>query len=672
MSRENQKVERVKNKDFKFPFFDVRVVPVIDGLQQFYRLPVKKQPFVMNWKVDSGPQGVGEFGIVGIAETGSDLVAREKKLLSHVEHFELRLADMSAQEPVVTTTTELQVNLEELWGRLADGFVRYDVIAFDAKGNEIGSSLLHSFVKGAHPYDKIQLPKIEEGLREQIQWIGEERQQARHIRSFEMEIEIADEKLNKDIESLEVQIASLGGTVSFKCGKENVDVAEIWDNIAPGFCRMRIQGLDAQSRTVAVSRQYCFTKGYTFDGQKQKTLDYKEYIERIARYLLSYRTPMAYEPEQPTCLWHSSTDEWGSVSPGSYPIQFENAVEAFLLYYHWQDAKQPKEGFAEAKRIVDWTLDHRSTEDSAAAGLPCTTASKGQLGGRVEGQRLSLNGAATTARTYVWMYHETGDEKYLNAAEQVADTLLKFQKPDGSWPWRINMKTGEITDHYSSLVLEFIRLFELLVEIKSNDKYSQARDKALAWMLENPVKTYRWEGYFCDDPGGNYEKYEQYSKTSHFGALWVGKYLLDHLEENLDYLSIAVDISDWVENHYVVHGEEMMWQEGIPANQPHTPAMIEEPSYRRTVTGHPANWLGLLLKLYEATGENLYVYKAIACANAITYSVLADGSVAPEHPDVVMNRRNEGEALWFWNGWYSIKGYVELEEFLQKHPQFRS
>ena len=109
----------------------------------------------------------------------------------------------------------------------------------------------------------------------------------------------------------------------------------------------------------------------------------------------------------------------------------------------------------------------------------------------------------------------------------------------------------------------------------------------------------------------------------------------------------------------------------IISTEPVTPAIIEKPFYQRTVTGHTANWVGLLLGLYEATNDKVYFAKAVAACNAMLAAILPNGGVVPESPDIVLLRRPAGESLWFWNCWAVMKALTEFELFCQvgKHLQ---
>ena len=115
----------------------------------------------------------------------------------------------------------------------------------------------------------------------------------------------------------------------------------------------------------------------------------------------------------------------------------------------------------------------------------------------------------------------------------------------------------------------------------------------------------------------------------------------------------------------MLFGRELHWgNRSVIASEPVTPAVIEKPFYQRTVTGHAANWCGLLLDLHAACGDPEYLAKACAVGRAMRAAVLPDGAVCSESPDRVLRRRPTGESLWFWNNWSIMKGLIELDACL--------
>ncbi|MGL6269535.1 MAG: hypothetical protein ACRC2O_16495, partial [Chitinophagaceae bacterium] len=124
---------------------------------------------------------------------------------------------------------------------------------------------------------------------------------------------------------------------------------------------------------------------------------------------------------------------------------------------------------------------------------------------------------------YLKFYQITNEQKYLVAAIHCADALAKHvrvgrNKKKGldwvklgissPWPFRVKAETGEVTEDYTSNVVENLRLLDELIRIKDREKlpqekvaaYQNASDVVWYWLYssEGPVKTSIWKGYFED------------------------------------------------------------------------------------------------------------------------------------------------------------------------------
>lgn len=650
--------------ELRLPRFRVQLFPLNDGLPQSWRPmeagPPFTAPFVMRWRVETADWGPEPEPVP--------------------QRYEVRLAGPGCDRPVVVAAPEAQADLASVWDRLASGIIRYDIVAFDADGREIGCSLLHNFVKDAHPISLLRFPELTlaEGARVgTVEWDTVTGAMMRHLDPFVVTPSIADAAQARSVAGWRLQIVHGGGCETVDGQGPALDVAPVWERVAVGPCALRIQALDAAGRCMGVSRESVFKRGCEFVADDGSDRDgaaepdaaaereaIRACVDRIARYLVSVRSPNAHRPALPVHLWHSSINDFGAVSGSSYPSQFEVGVEGWLLYHDWDRAGGltvgPDEALREALRMIDWTLEQRTPDAWAYGRLPATTLTRGTIGGHAEGGAISLPGVATIARTYLWAYERTGDDAYLDAAVVAGAALERSQRSDGSWPWRVQAESGEPDPRadYTSQTIEMVRLFRMLDAVYPRASWRDAARRGLQWLLANPLATMRWEGYYVDD----FADRRRYISVSHLDAVWTARFLIEHRDEDPSYERLARDLCRWVENHFVLFGRELHWgNRSVVATEPVTPAVIEKPFYQRTVTGHAANWCGLLLDLHAASGEQEYLAKARAAGRAMRAAVLPDGPVCPESPDRVLRRRPTGESLWFWNAWAVMKGLIELD-----------
>src|SRR5690606_830909 len=110
------------------------------------------------------------------------------------------------------------------------------------------------------------------------------------------------------------------------------------------------------------------------------------------------------------------------------------------------------------------------------------------------------NRGGMAGTTLLKLHSATGDKKFLDAAIQIAQTLKATQLEDGRWVFRINEKTDEVTNDYSSDLSEIILFFDQMIEEHGHKEFTDSRDRVVQWMLDNPVKTMNWPNAYEDTP----------------------------------------------------------------------------------------------------------------------------------------------------------------------------
>lgn len=105
------------------------------------------------------------------------------------------------------------------------------------------------------------------------------------------------------------------------------------------------------------------------------------------------------------------------------------------------------------------------TLDSALIQLQNTEAADTNFGGIwCQHCRLYHTRAAEAVYPFTYKYHLTGDKKYLNAAIDLGNWLIKQQLPDGSWKETPEEWTGTSTDQLLMMALSYQILDEYLMD----------------------------------------------------------------------------------------------------------------------------------------------------------------------------------------------------------------
>jgi rhamnogalacturonyl hydrolase YesR len=211
---------------------------------------------------------------------------------------------------------------------------------------------------------------------------------------------------------------------------------------------------------------------------------------------------------------------------------------------------------------------------------------------------------------YLQLHEATSEARFLSAAEAIAKTLAARQRPDGTWPFRVDPKTEAVIEEYTSSVIYAVRLFESLDKRNGNDRYRAHRDKAWNWLVNGPIKTKEFRGFYEDIVPSK-------DGRTNYDCLDTIRYLLENRTATNGYLEMAKDLNAWVEKTFLDKIKGFEPAEGI-----------REQLQCNVVMGiHSLNWAAMLLELSKATGDETLRQRAIQTANYITYYLQPDNRI---------------------------------------------
>jgi hypothetical protein len=307
-------------------------------------------------------------------------------------------------------------------------------------------------------------------------------------------------------------------------------------------------------------------------------------------------------------------------------------IRAFLA--RWRHTGDP-ECLARARQLADWNLARRTPADCKFGSLFYSTAHKGKVGGSVDGDAVMTDKPAIMALAMLDLAGATGDGRYREAAEAVAATLAKTQLPEGNWPFRVNPRTGEVREAYTSSAIYAVMLFEELDKPDGN-RWAEARAKALKWILEGPAKTMLWKGFYEDvsaETGKN--------NRTNWDCIDTARWLLAHRADNPEYLPLALKLHDWIAREFVEKSSAWAPAEGLR----------EQKCCFQTMGIHTLHWAALLADLHAATGDASFKQRATSSCALVTYWMRDDGAnlVGPNWGDEIWFSCHFGPALYMYD-----------------------
>ena len=343
---------------------------------------------------------------------------------------------------------------------------------------------------------------------------------------------------------------------------------------------------------------------------------YAETMRRFTEWMIrsDIVTDKAKAPESirayPPCLitnFDGADDQLWNIG-GEFAFNHAILITGAVQYYAFCGDRRALDM---AVTLADWDIANSTPADAALPHLPPSVVTW-HPDGSWEGVDWGLepDKSAYMAIACLRLHAVTGRQAYRDAALRIADTLVRLRQPDGSWPFRVNPRTGEVQQGYTCSQLWYVWLFERLAAVTGDRSYAEMGEGAFRWLLENPVKTGRWVGLYGDIKSG-VESYDQWV------ALEMAMYLIDRRAENPAYVDQARAILDWVMR---VLGVDYGFHPGVPG-------VVEQSAYRVVLTHHELRLAEVHAKLFEITRDPAHRAQAIEIANSVTWCLMSDGKM---------------------------------------------
>ena len=339
--------------------------------------------------------------------------------------------------------------------------------------------------------------------------------------------------------------------------------------------------------------------------------------------------------------------------------QIAMAMSSWALLYQYQGSftNRAHDRIVEnMKFMADWYLTHSlsaATAEWAHIPYPYNTLI---YSGTFDGDMVIGAGytqpdkAGSFGAELITLYKITGNERYLQAAIAIADTLAKHTQPGDNdhspMPFKVHAQTGKlgqlakakdakadqpaVFSSYTTNWVGTIELFAALEQLRADQQhesavaetghstqpidlsaeqiasYKQARERILQWMIAYPLKTNKW-GPFFEDVWG-------WSDTQ-INAVTFAEYIMNHPAEFADWQREVRGVLDWVEKTLA---NEKWKKYGVTA-------INEQTAYRQPGNSHSARQAAAELRLAELTGNSERKGMAIRRLNWATYTVDVDG-----------------------------------------------
>lgn len=452
-----------------------------------------------------------------------------------------------------------------------------------------------------------------------------------------------------------------GSTQTFDAAQPWSPLSPVWTKMPIGTFTLKVTGVSADGKELGVAGEGRYYRAAWFNGPYHTPVMPYDESARVALdhllnegYVQYWVTHKAPDPKY--VLYRYPSKIWGALVVGA-------VTQARLKAGTPEAAKD-----TELARIIADKL----IEVSYKAGTPLEYIPPTYLGY----EDVFKKGANHTIKTnahltisafdagtaFLDLYDLTHDAKYLQAAERIARTLVKNQLPNGTWYQFTYVDTGKPAYEPLAIPTSIVNYFDRLMRSYHVKGLADSRNKALQWLMENPVKTFDWQGQFEDV----YAR-PPYRNQSREQACDLAIYLLRHKKDNAKNVGLAEELIRYAEDQFViwekpapvVTGKE----EDSPGRKPEnwiTPSAQEQYVFWMPVGRTAAVMMDTYRVAWEETGKPIYRAKAESFANSFTVvQKVHDGKYPTFFTKYPMN-------FWLNSVVYPAKFMMELERDLKK------
>ena len=404
--------------------------------------------------------------------------------------------------------------------------------------------------------------------------------------------------------------------------------ADIWDSLKPGYYTLRVTGAGPDVASVAGERS--FYRAAVFQGPYPKgACDYRTAARRV--YAAVYNLPQVQG-------WKTSDDPPKGYDLYCYPSKIMGSMIRALVRHarggsqftatgagaincappgSTADARErvppdAADALAIARKMADWLIAHSQPADAPLARFPPTYwGDRRDVAVKNAGQNMLLY-PAHAALAYIDLDTVARKGTYIDAAMAIARTYVKLQGTDGTWPLKVREKDGSPVRANRLVPGRYI--LGLFDDLSFDPSVAVARDRAFAYVLNGPVKTWNWDGQFEDmDPMPPYKNLQKGCAVDTALRLFAQGRIAEGCE-----------LVDWCEDQFVVWSDpihNMDWKHWK------TPTALEQYDYYTPIDASMGDMIGAFAAAYKATGNGIYLEKAKALADNITRNQRADGTI---------------------------------------------
>ena len=414
----------------------------------------------------------------------------------------------------------------------------------------------------------------------------------------------------------------------------SVSLVGVWPELAKGYVTVDCLAKDAEGHEVGEGERRVFWKAAPFapKARPPELPSYADASRRVHDYLFR-------RPSVRYMIDHGEPDM--SDPMNAYPSKMLGAEISAMTRIAALDPAKRAAALDFAHKAADWIIAASEKADAPLAFFPPTYWGT-NLTAKANAGLVMLHYPALVGRAFLDLSAATGETRYLDQAGRIAATYLKLQGTDGTWPLKLELKTGANRAANRLMPCSVIAFLVEYAARTGDAAVKSAADRALGYLRQGPMSDWNWEGQYEDVPPAE-KRYD--NLTPHFAAS-LAMALLKADAANAEYRAFARDVARFCEDQFVCW--ERPFDEGRrfkvehfrrPGDQEnggrwthyvqfanwYVPCGLEQYHFYVPIDSATAKIVDLWLALYRAEGKDLDLQKARALGDSIVAMVKPDG-----------------------------------------------
>ena len=415
-----------------------------------------------------------------------------------------------------------------------------------------------------------------------------------------------------------------GGSWSFTSKVPDASLAPVWNDVKVGLMNLKVEALDKSGKPLAVAGERTFVRDYPFAGPYPRAC--RSYRESALLCLIRIhrRGDVQY------WLKHQVPDM--SMQLYTYPSKIVSGLIRMELILADMAPGYRDDAIKIAENAAAFLISLSAAPDSPLAYLVPTYYQDLITSGKEENAgKMMLQDPGMAIHAFLDLYKATGKQEYMDRALNMTRTYLKLQRPDGSFPIKVDFTTGEPTNNVSGNPVELLVLWRRFSTEFGVTEFEAMEERTAKWIDDVVVKDFNWTGQFEDVSVNGVAPYQN---LTHCWADMYVSYLMTKGTPDKETVALAREINRFCEDQFV------HWKEDIPMQHPTqdclppmtvtlSPNVHEQYNYEMAIDASADGMINAWLDIYDRTGDALVLEKAYTMADAIVNSQITSSGMIP-------------------------------------------